>query len=92
MDAGENSPLQPRDEYHREFQAFGGVQRHEDNGIRLLIIIINIRHQSDLFEEAIELSLIHISPQSIENPMPNGRLKSIWFKKYPMHLWAYVAK
>ena len=60
LDAGENSPLHPRDEYHRGIPTFGGVQRHEDNGIRLLIIIINIRHQSDLFEEAIEIALFVI--------------------------------
>ena len=29
------------------------MQRHEDDGVRLLVIIIDIGHQCDLFEETV---------------------------------------
>ena len=58
LDAGENSPLHPRDEYHREFQAFGGVQR-------LSLIHIFSLHKADHFQFMTELSSPYLYNSSI---------------------------
>ena len=49
---GEDALFHARNEHNGEFESLCRMKRHEHNGIRLRVIVINIGHERDLFQKA----------------------------------------
>ncbi len=49
---GEDALLHSRDEHHREFEALGGVHRHQHHGVGLGVVVVDIGHQRHFLQKA----------------------------------------
>ena len=51
----EHALLQPREEYHGKLESLGGVERHQGDAARLVIHLVDVRHERDGIEEGLDL-------------------------------------
>jgi hypothetical protein len=50
----EHALLHPGEEHHGKLEPFGGVERHQGDAARLVIHLVDVRHERDGIEEGLD--------------------------------------
>ncbi len=71
-EVGEHPLFHPHQEDDGKLQPLGAVDRHEDHGVRRVLIGIGVRHQGHRLQEGLQRR--HAVPGSREQPAPGFEL------------------